>query len=129
MTDERLHCADLAVNEAAVAQSLSHDPVNGNDLIDSHYFIPQPVFIDLETLETQRLGRGPSPPGPDADAMMEGHAAGVQVDLEAVAATKAFTRARRGTVSTAFKASCQNDSPTISSLLRQSASAPAASSA
>jgi hypothetical protein len=87
------------------------------------------VFIELETLGRQRLGRVPSTPGPDAAAMMEGHAVSVQVDLEAAAVTKAFTRARRGTVSTAFKASCQNDSPTISSLLRQSASAPAASSA
>jgi hypothetical protein len=36
---------------------------------------------------------------------------------------------RRRPVSMAFEASCQNDSPTISSLLRQSASAPAPSSA
>jgi hypothetical protein len=105
MTDERLYCADLAIREATVALSLSHDPVNDNDLIASHYFVPQPVFIELETLGRQRLGRVLSTLGPDADAMMEGHAVSGQVDLEAAAVTKASTRARRSTVSTAFKAS------------------------
>jgi hypothetical protein len=64
MIDERLYFDDLAVSEAAVAQSLGHDPVNGDDLIGSHYFVPQPVFTELETLDTKRRGRMPSIPGP-----------------------------------------------------------------
>jgi alkaline phosphatase D len=64
MTDERLYRDDHVVSEAAIAQSLGHDPVNGNDLVGSRYFVPQTVLTQFEAADTQRLGRIPSMLGP-----------------------------------------------------------------
>ncbi|GJH12604.1 alkaline phosphatase D family protein [Caballeronia novacaledonica] len=64
MTDERLYRDDHVVSEAAIAQALGHDPVNGNDLVGSRYFVPQPVLAQFEAADTQRLGRVPSIFGP-----------------------------------------------------------------
>jgi len=64
MTDERLYRDDHVVSEAAIAQALGHDPVNGNDLVGSRYFVPQPVLAQFEAAGTQRLGRVPSIFGP-----------------------------------------------------------------
>ncbi|WP_244816558.1 alkaline phosphatase [Caballeronia sp. Lep1P3] len=64
MTDERLYRDDHVVSEAAIAQSLGHDPVNGNDLVGSRYFVPQQVLSQFEAQDTQRLGRMPSILGP-----------------------------------------------------------------
>ncbi|CDY75847.1 Phosphodiesterase/alkaline phosphatase D [Caballeronia glathei] len=64
MTDERLYRDDHVVSEAAIAQTLGHDPVNDNDLVGSRYFVPQAVLSQFETLATQRLGRPPSILGP-----------------------------------------------------------------
>ncbi len=64
MTDERLHRDDNVVSEAAIAQALGHDPVNGNDLVGSRYFVPQSVLSQFEADDTQRLGRVPSILGP-----------------------------------------------------------------
>ena len=80
MTDERLYRDDHVVSEAAIAQALGHDPVNGNDLVGSRYFVQQPVLAQFEAADTQRLGRVPSILGPDADAMVEGHAEGLHGD-------------------------------------------------
>ncbi|BAN24877.1 alkaline phosphatase D family protein [Caballeronia insecticola] len=60
MTDERLYRDDQVVSEAAIAQALGHDPVNGNDLVGSRYFVPQAVLAQFEALDTQRLGHVPS---------------------------------------------------------------------
>ncbi|RKT13962.1 alkaline phosphatase D [Paraburkholderia sp. RAU2J] len=60
MTDERLYRDDHVVSEAAIASLLGHDPVNGNDLVGSRYFVPQPVLAQSEVLDTQQLGRVPS---------------------------------------------------------------------
>ena len=60
MTDERLYRDDHIVPEAAVAQQLQHDPVNGNDSIGSRYFVPRSTLLLLEALETQKYGRSPS---------------------------------------------------------------------
>lgn len=62
MTDERLYRDDHVVSEAAVAQKLGHDPVNGNDLVGSRYAVPQQVLAQFEAADTQRLGRIPSMP-------------------------------------------------------------------
>ncbi|WP_232316320.1 alkaline phosphatase D family protein [Candidatus Burkholderia verschuerenii] len=64
MTDERLYRDDHVVSEAAIAQALGHDPVNGNDLVGSRYFVPQNVLAQFEAADTQRLGRVPSILGP-----------------------------------------------------------------
>ncbi|SAK70075.1 Alkaline phosphatase D precursor [Caballeronia fortuita] len=64
MTDERLYRDDHVVSEASIAQALGHDPVNGNDLVGSRYFVPQPVLAQFEAADTQRLGRAPSILGP-----------------------------------------------------------------
>ncbi|SPB17823.1 alkaline phosphatase [Caballeronia novacaledonica] len=64
MTDERLYRDDHVVSEAAIAQALGHDPVNGNDLVGSRYFVPQQVLAQFEAADTQRLGRVPSIFGP-----------------------------------------------------------------
>ncbi|MDR5857222.1 alkaline phosphatase D family protein [Caballeronia sp. LZ062] len=64
MTDERLYRDDHVVSEAAIAQSLGHDPVNGNDLVGSRYGVPQQVLAQFEAADTQRLGRIPSMLGP-----------------------------------------------------------------
>lgn len=64
MTDERLYRDDHVVSEAAIAQALGHDPVNGNDLVGSRYFVPQKALAQFEALDTQRLGRVPSMLGP-----------------------------------------------------------------
>ncbi|WP_175940689.1 alkaline phosphatase D family protein [Caballeronia sp. BCC1704] len=64
MTDERLYRDDHVVSEAAVAQKLGHDPVNGNDLVGSRYAVPQQVLAQFEAADTQRLGRIPSMLGP-----------------------------------------------------------------
>jgi alkaline phosphatase D len=60
MTDERLYRDDHVVSEAAIAQLLGHDPVNGSDPAGSRYFVPQPVLQQFEALDTQKLGRPPS---------------------------------------------------------------------
>jgi alkaline phosphatase D len=60
MTDQRLYRDDHVVPEAAIAQALGHDPVNGNDSIGSRYFVQQPVLEQFEALKTQALGRVPS---------------------------------------------------------------------
>ena len=60
MTDERLYRDDHIVSEAAIAQALGHDPVNGNDLVGSRYFVPRAVLQQFEAADTQRLGRVPS---------------------------------------------------------------------
>ncbi|MFL9911213.1 alkaline phosphatase D family protein [Paraburkholderia sp. RL17-337-BIB-A] len=60
MTDERLYRDDQVVSEAAIAQLLGHDPVNGNDAAGARYFVPQPVLQQFEALDTQKLGRPPS---------------------------------------------------------------------
>jgi alkaline phosphatase D len=64
MTDERLYRDDHVVSEAAIAQALGHDPVNGNDLVGSRYFVAQQVLARFEAADTQRLGRVPSIFGP-----------------------------------------------------------------
>ncbi|WP_277187705.1 alkaline phosphatase [Caballeronia sp. BR00000012568055] len=64
MTDERLYRDDHVVSEAAIATALGHDPVNGNDLVGSRYFVPQTVLSQFEAIDTQRLGRVPSIFGP-----------------------------------------------------------------
>ncbi|MDR5735084.1 alkaline phosphatase D family protein [Caballeronia sp. LZ025] len=64
MTDERLYRDDHVVSEAAIAQGLGHDAVNGNDIVGSRYFVPQQVLAQFEALDTQRLGRAPSILGP-----------------------------------------------------------------
>ncbi|MDR5882348.1 alkaline phosphatase D family protein [Caballeronia sp. LZ032] len=64
MTDERLYRDDHVVPEAAIAQALGHDPVNGNDLVGSRYFVQQQVLAQFEAADTQRLGRVPSILGP-----------------------------------------------------------------
>lgn len=64
MTDERLYRDDHVVSEAAIAQALGHDPVNGNDQVGSRYFVPQAVLAQFEAIDTQRLGRVPSILGP-----------------------------------------------------------------
>ncbi len=64
MTDERLYRDDHVISEAAIAQSLGHDPVNGNDEVGSRYFVPQNVLSQFEAADTQRLGRVPSILGP-----------------------------------------------------------------
>ncbi|SAK91152.1 Alkaline phosphatase D precursor [Caballeronia calidae] len=64
MTDERLYRDDHVVSEASIAQLLGHDPVNGNDLVGSRYFVQQQVLARFEAADTQRLGRVPSILGP-----------------------------------------------------------------
>jgi alkaline phosphatase D len=65
MTDERLFRDDHTVSEAAIAQSLHDDPVNGNDMVGSRYSVPQSVLANFEAMDTQRLGRPPSILGPE----------------------------------------------------------------
>lgn len=64
MTDERLYRDDHVVSEAAAAQALGHDPVNGSDPQGSRYFVPQALLQQFETIDTGRLGRVPSILGP-----------------------------------------------------------------
>lgn len=60
MTDQRLYRDDHPVSEAVVAQAQGHDPVQGNDLIGSRYFVPQPVLAAFEAQKTAAMGRAPS---------------------------------------------------------------------
>lgn len=60
MTDERLYRDDHVVNQAAFAQSLGHDPVNGDDAVGSRYFVAQPLLQQFEALDAAALGRTPS---------------------------------------------------------------------
>jgi alkaline phosphatase D len=60
MTDERLYRDDHVVSEAALAQALGHDPVNGNDAFGARILVQQPL---LEQFELERMlvqGRPPS---------------------------------------------------------------------
>lgn len=60
MTDERLYRDDHVVSESLYAQTIGHDPVNGNDPIGSRYFVPQPLLQSFEEKDTSALGRTPS---------------------------------------------------------------------
>jgi len=60
MTDQRLYRDDHVVNEAAYAQMIGHDPVNGNDSVGSRYFVPQPLLRVFEERMTAARGRVPS---------------------------------------------------------------------
>ncbi|MDN4051931.1 alkaline phosphatase D family protein [Massilia sp. YIM B02763] len=60
MTDERLYRDDHVVSEAAYAQMLQHDAVNGSDSVGSRYFVPQPLLLQYEQADTAALGRAPS---------------------------------------------------------------------
>lgn len=60
MTDQRLYRDDHIVNEAAYAQMIGHDPVNGNDSIGSRYFVPAPLLQTFEERMTAIRGRAPS---------------------------------------------------------------------
>ena len=64
MTDERLYRDDHAVDEAAIAQALGHNPVTGNDSIGARYFVPQPILQQFEGLDNFVLKRPPSILGP-----------------------------------------------------------------
>lgn len=60
MTDQRLYRDDHIVGEAAYAQMMGNDPVNGSDSIGSRYFVPQPLLQQFEAAATQARGRAPS---------------------------------------------------------------------
>ncbi len=60
MTDERLYRDDHVVSEAAYAQMIGHDPVNGIDHVGSRYFVPQPLLHAFEENLTAARGRAPS---------------------------------------------------------------------
>ncbi|MFZ6748724.1 alkaline phosphatase D family protein [Undibacterium sp. Ren11W] len=60
MTDERLYRDDHAVDEAAIAQALGHNPVTGNDSIGARYFVPQTILKQFEGLDTFALQHAPS---------------------------------------------------------------------
>jgi alkaline phosphatase D len=60
MSDERLYRDDHVVAEAAVAQAVGHDPVNGDDAFGSRLFVPQPLLDQAEQVRTLALGRPPS---------------------------------------------------------------------
>ncbi|HEY0847579.1 MAG TPA: alkaline phosphatase D family protein [Noviherbaspirillum sp.] len=60
MTDQRLYRDDHVVNEAAYAQMVGHDPVNGSDAVGSRYFVPQPLLQFFEEKMTAARGRAPS---------------------------------------------------------------------
>jgi len=60
MTDQRLYRDDHVVGEAAYAQMMQGDPVNGSDSIGSRYFVPQPLLQQFESAATQARGRAPS---------------------------------------------------------------------
>ena len=60
MTDQRLYRDDHLVSEAAYAQMLARDPVDGDDAIGSRYFVPQPMLNQFEAQRTQALQRVPS---------------------------------------------------------------------
>lgn len=60
MTDQRLYRDDHVVNEAAYAQMIGHDPVNGVDSVGSRYFVPQPLLGAFEERMTAARGRIPS---------------------------------------------------------------------
>jgi alkaline phosphatase D len=64
MTDERLYRDDHPVTESAVAMSLGHDPVGGNDAIGARYFVPDVVLGQFEAIDTQIKKRAPSILGP-----------------------------------------------------------------
>lgn len=64
MTDQRLYRDDHVVNEAAYAQLLQGDPVNGDDSIGSRYFVPQPLLAQFEAGAKAALGRNPGLLGP-----------------------------------------------------------------
>lgn len=59
MTDQRLYRDDHVVNEAAYAQLLQHDPVNGDDSVGARYFVPQPLLQQFEDRAAGALGRRP----------------------------------------------------------------------
>ena len=60
MTDQRLYRDDHIVSEAAVAQSLGHDPAKGNDNIGARYFVPQTALNYFEQIDSAQLGHHPS---------------------------------------------------------------------
>ncbi len=60
MTDERLYRDDHVVSEAALARSLGHDPVNGDDFIGARAFVPRDVLLAAEQADTLELGHQPS---------------------------------------------------------------------
>ncbi|GAB3371504.1 alkaline phosphatase D family protein [Massilia agri] len=59
MTDQRLYRDDHVVSEAAYAQLLQHDPVNGDDSVGARYFVPQPLLQQFEDRTAAALGRRP----------------------------------------------------------------------
>jgi alkaline phosphatase D len=64
MTDQRLYRDDHAVDEAAIAQALGHNPLTGNDTVGSRYFVPKAVLEQFEGLDSFVLKRAPSILGP-----------------------------------------------------------------
>lgn len=60
MTDERLYRDDHVVDEAQVALSQGHDPINGSDSTGARNFVQQPTLQQFEGLKTAALGRAPS---------------------------------------------------------------------
>jgi hypothetical protein len=84
MIDQRLYRDDHVVSEAAIAQALGHDPINGND------FAGGTVFRPASGTGAIRCGQDPGarPPivdsGPHADAMVEGQDVDVHGDVEGV---------------------------------------------
>lgn len=64
MTDQRLYRDDHAVDEAAIAQALGHNPLTGSDSVGSRYFVPKAVLEQFEGLDSFVLKRAPSILGP-----------------------------------------------------------------
>jgi len=60
MTDQRLYRDDHIVNEAAYAQMVGHDPVNGSDSVGARYFVPRQLLQAFEENLTAARGRVPS---------------------------------------------------------------------